>query len=93
VLGREALIERIRRARGTNSAGEPAPEADSNLDQDHAAALVARIEHLEQLVQGLQDSVHRESSRLAKRIAELESRLQPAMLSKALNEDARARGL
>jgi len=44
-------------------------------------------------VQGLQDSVHRESSRHAKRIAELEARVQPAALGKALSEDARARGL
>jgi hypothetical protein len=56
-------------------------------------ALEVRVEHLEQMVQGLQDSVHRESSRQAKRIAELEARLQPAALGKALSEDARARGL
>ncbi len=51
------------------------------------------MEHLEQLVQGLQDSVHRESSRQEKRISELENRLQPGALAKALSDDARSRGL
>ena len=37
--------------------------------------------------------MHRESSRLSKRVAELEAQIQPAALGKALNEDARARGL
>ena len=36
--------------------------------------------HLEQLVEGLQDSVHREASRNAKRLAELETRTQPGAL-------------
>jgi hypothetical protein len=37
--------------------------------------------------------VHRESSRHDKRIAELEARLQPGALGRALSDDARARGL
>jgi BMFP domain-containing protein YqiC len=56
-------------------------------------ALEARIDHLEQVVQGLQDSVHRESTRLSTRISELEARIQPAALGRALSEDARQRGL
>jgi hypothetical protein len=36
--------------------------------------------------------VHRESSRHGKRIAELEARIQPATLGKALSDDARERG-
>jgi hypothetical protein len=48
---------------------------------------------VEQLVQGLQDSVHRESTRQSERLAELEARIQPAALGKALSEDARNRGL
>jgi hypothetical protein len=60
---------------------------------EELSALEARITHLERLVQGLQDSVHRESSRHAKRIAELEARIQPGAISKALSKDARERGL
>jgi TolA-binding protein len=91
---RERLIARIRQIRrlpGTPNEAAKAPAVDSA--QDQLRVLEARVEHLEQLVQGLQDSVHRESSRHAKRIAELESRVQPAALGKALSDDARTRGL
>lgn len=94
VRDRERLIARIRQVRRASSQSDDAPKpptADPGSDQLHA--LEARIAHLESLVQGLQDSVHRESSRQAKRIAELESRIQPGALSKALSDDARARGL
>jgi TolA-binding protein len=91
VRERERLIARIRQLRRTTEvAAEPrkvTPRADE------LRSLEIRIEHLEQLLQGLQDSVHRESSRHAKRIAELEARLQPAALGRALSKDARERGL
>lgn len=91
---REGLIARIRQVRrAAEAADEPEKPPPVNLEQDRLRALEARITHLEQLVQGLQDSVHRESSRHARRIAELEARIQPAALGKALSEDARARGL
>ena len=56
-------------------------------------ALEVRMAHLEQLVEGLQDSVHREMLRHEKRIADLEARIEPAELGKALSRDARDRGL
>lgn len=94
VREREGLIARIRQIRGADAtaagSGKPAPDGS---EQDQLRALDARVEHLEELVQGLQDSVHRESARLARRIAELEARIQPAALGKALSDDARARGL
>jgi hypothetical protein len=94
VRGREGLIERMRQIRRTAPpAGEPIEAANLNPEPDRLNALEARIEHLEKLVQGLQDSVHRESSRQAKRIADLEARVQPAALGKALSDDTRARGL
>jgi hypothetical protein len=94
VRERERLIARIgqiRRAGKTadESANPPAAEPQP----DRIRALEARIEHLEALLQGLQDSVHRESHRHDKRIAELEARTQPAALGRALSDDARARGL
>jgi hypothetical protein len=52
-----------------------------------------RVEHLEQLVEGLQDSIHRESERQGKRVTELEARMEPAAISVALSKDARDRGL
>jgi hypothetical protein len=90
---RSALITRIRqvrrlaaiRDRPSSDAGEPQP--------DRLEALEARVAHLEQQLDGLQDSVHRESERHAKLIAELESRIQPGAMGAALAEDARNRGL
>jgi hypothetical protein len=94
VLERERLIARIRQVRRVTRATEEAakpPAGDPVLER--LDLLEARITHLESLVQGLQDSVHRESSRQAKRIAELETRIEPGALGKALSDDARARGL
>ena len=90
----EGLISRIREIRGGAEAADQ-PEGSPSVDPsaDRLRALESRVAQLEQLVQGLQDSVHREASRQAKRIAELETRTQPAALGKALSEDARARGL
>ncbi|HTC72351.1 MAG TPA: hypothetical protein VK655_05645 [Solirubrobacteraceae bacterium] len=55
--------------------------------------LEERIAHLEHLLEGLQDSVHRESERQGKRIAELEARIEPGALGEAMSKDARERGL
>ena len=91
---REGLIARIRQIRRATAAAEdPGKGPFVGAEQDHLHALEARIEHLEQLVQGFQDSVHRESLRHAKRITELEAQIQPAALGQALSDDARERGL
>jgi hypothetical protein len=55
--------------------------------------LSERLAHLEALVEGLQDSVHRDSVRHEERLAELERMMQPEALAKALSDDARRRGL
>ena len=91
---REGLVARIRQIRRTPERGGESSTAGSVVtEQDKVPALEARVEHLEQLVQGLQDSVHRESSRQAKRISELEARIEPSALGQALSKDARDRGL
>ena len=91
---REGLIARIRQVRRVSArASERATSSTPARGQDELHALEARIAHLEQLVQGLQDSVHRESTRLSERVGELEARVQPAALAKALSQDARERGL
>jgi hypothetical protein len=74
------------------AATEPAAAASED-DTPPGQPLEARIRHLEKLVQGLQDAMYRESQRQAKRIEELEARLDPAALSVALSKDARDRGL
>jgi hypothetical protein len=55
--------------------------------------LSERVGHLEALVEGLQDAVHRDSIRHEERLAELERMVQPEELAKALSDDARRRGL
>jgi hypothetical protein len=80
------------RPTGTSTA-RPTDTPDPDPAQDALRALEVRVMHLEQLVQGLQDSVHRESSRQSRRIAEIEAAIQPAALGRTLSEDARERGL
>lgn len=95
--GPDGLLARVRRMRRgaatpdviTQLAGESDPEAGG----DRIDGLEQRVAHLEQLVQGLQDSVHRESERHERRLAELEAKIDPAALAAALSEDARRRGL
>jgi hypothetical protein len=91
---REGLIARIRQIRRTAEAeGEPGKRGNVKPEQDAIRALEGRVTHLELLVQGLQDSVHRQALRQGERIAELEAQIQPATLGRALSEDARERGL
>ena len=91
---REGLIARIRQVR--RSAAAPQRSSGSaavDRPTEEIRALEGRITHLEQLLQGLQDSVHRESQRQSKRIAELEEQIKPGPMGKALSNHARERGL
>lgn len=91
---REGLIARIRQIRRASAELDgPTPAPTSAPGLDDLQSLEVRVAHLEQVVQGLQDSVHRESTRLSKRLAEVEARIQPAVLGRAMSEDARKRGL
>jgi hypothetical protein len=94
MLQHNSLIERIARMRRQDAAGDSPPAGETPpTGAQELAALERRVAHLEQLVQGLQDSVHRESSRQSKQLEQLESQLEPAALAIALEEDARRRGL
>jgi hypothetical protein len=75
------VVSRLRPTSGDEPALEPLED------------LQARVAHLEQLVQGLQDSVYRESQRQDRRLSELEARLDPAALASALEQEARDRRL
>ena len=91
---REGLIARIRQIRGSAQESATPPRNPSPKDgTPELQALRVRVEHLEQLVEALQDSVHRESERQGRRITELEARIDPAALSVELSKDARERGL
>ena len=96
----EGLIARIRQlgrsgasADGSAQRSTVDPQDGPDTRDDRVDALEARMAHLERLVEGLQDSVHRESERHAKLIAELQDQIQPGAMGAALAEDARSRGL
>jgi uncharacterized coiled-coil protein SlyX len=55
--------------------------------------LEQRVSHLEELVEGLQDAVHRESVRRDDETNRLQRRTEPRELARVLSEDARKRGL
>jgi hypothetical protein len=90
---REGLITRIRQVRRLAAVRDRSSSDSAEPPLDRLQALEARLAHLEQQLEGLQDSVHRESERHARLIAELESRVQPGAMGAALAEDARNRGL
>ena len=86
ILGRVVQLGRGRRAPDAASQAPAAPER-------RIEALEERIDRLEALLEGLQDAVHRESVRAGERIEALEKRTEPSEISRALNRDARERGL
>lgn len=91
---REGLISRIRHIRRVAAAAErPALAPMDDTDSALLRIVEARVAHLEQMVQGLQDSVHRESERQGRLIADLQAQIQPSAMSAALSKDARDRGL
>ena len=90
---REGLIARIRQMRRVPTAGDRHDTRAGDPEVGPVPALEARVAHLERLVEGLQDSVYRESERHAKLIADLQAQIEPAAMGAALAEDARNRGL
>jgi len=89
---RQGLIARIRQVRQGNALSGTRSSA-AGPDDRALRGLEQRVAHLEQLVQGLQDAVHREARRQDERLAEIEAQIQPGAMGKALSEDARNRGL
>ena len=64
-----------------------------NTPDDRIASLETRVTHLESMIEGLQDSVHRETMRSKERLDEMERKIEPSELSRRLSKDARERGL
>jgi hypothetical protein len=81
---REDIRSRLRRLRHA----KPSEQDRRRLDQ-----LEQRLAHVEALVEGLQDSIHRDSVRHEQRMLDLERKTEPETLAKALSDDARRRGL
>ena len=91
LLQRIANLQRAREG-GVAPAGERAGDPRAGEDP-RVRRLEERVEHLESELEGLQDAVHREAVRHNERITELEQKVSPETMSRALSEDARERGL
>ncbi len=100
----DKLLRRIRQIRRTNAPPGNRPPNDlpssdrsqaeaPDPEQDRFEMLEGRVAHLEQLLEGLQDSVYRESERHAHLIATLQAQVDPGAMRSALAEEARDRGL
>lgn len=61
--------------------------------RDGIDALERRVAGLEEMVEGLQDAVHREAVRRDDQAARLERKTEPEELARTLSDDARERGL
>ena len=90
---RDGLIARIRHVRRVATVRDRAKSDAESPQGDRLRALETRVAHLEQLLEGLQDSVYRESERHAKLIADLQAQIEPGTMGAALADDARNRGL
>jgi hypothetical protein len=84
-------ILRLRRAR--REAAEGRQPASTLPEYEPLGALEQRVANLEGMVEGLQDAVHREVSRMNREIEELHKRVEPGEMSRAISDDARERGL
>jgi hypothetical protein len=92
------LLERVvqlRRGKAEAEAEAPADEAVKTEVgyAEQIEALEQRIAHLEAIVEGLQDAVHREAVRLGKQIEGLEAKTEPGEITRALSRNARERGI
>jgi uncharacterized coiled-coil protein SlyX len=90
---RDGLKARLRQVRRLATTRDRPTSHTADSPTERLQSLEARVAHLEQQVEGLQDSVHRESERHAKLIAELQAQVQPEAMRTALAKDARERGI
>src|SRR3954470_10476183 len=99
---RIGLLERVvgtRRAQAPQAetprppaAAGPQPVA-SSASPDRLTALEDRVGHLEAELEALQDAVHRTATRDDERFDDVDRRLDPAHITRALSDDARRRGI
>ena len=93
ISDRDTLLRRIRQIRRTSAVSNQSSSDPSEPQSDRLQALEERLAHLEKQLEGLQDSVHRETERHAYLISQLQSQVDPGAMSAALAEDVRNRGL
>jgi hypothetical protein len=79
---------RARRADGKRSQPALDPAIERRL-----AAHDARMDHLEALLEGMQDALYRQAQREDEDRADMHNRTDPAQVARRLSADARRRGL
>jgi hypothetical protein len=84
----ERLVVQIRPGRAKTSLA-----TDAHQHRDRVELLEKRLEHLESMVEGLQDAVYRESARQDREIDQLQKKAEPAEIRRALGRDARDHGI
>jgi hypothetical protein len=99
----ERVVQLRRRKAVEEEAAEPEPVAEAApgaagddpvaASAQRISALEARVQHLEAILEGLQDSVHRESVRRDRQIGGLEEKTDPGAITRALSREARERGI
>lgn len=89
----DGLIARIRQVRRIAALRDQTSVDSQGPAPSQMRSLEIRVEHLERLLEGLQDSVYRESERHSKLIAEIQAQIQPAAMSASLADNARNRGI
>jgi hypothetical protein len=69
------------------------PDPRRQVEATDLESLRRRVDHLEATLEGLQDSVFRESQRHQAEIQELQRQIEPGAMSQSIEADARKRGL
>jgi hypothetical protein len=88
------MLERVAvRLRPGGEKTSVATAAGRNQDPARLESMEKRVEHLEAMVEGLQDAVYRESIRQGREIDELQKKAEPAEIRRALGRDAREHGI
>jgi hypothetical protein len=89
-----ALADRIAGAwRGLRAGAEPTPSGSDPDVEFRFAAIDARLTHIEDALEDLQDALYRQARREDETRADLQKRTEPKRIAKELSADARRRGL
>ena len=86
------MVDRVIRQR-RDSKQEAASDPEEAGDQRRIAALAQRVEELEALLEALQDSIHREMTRLDRELRALAAGTTAPEMARALDRYSRERGL
>lgn len=87
------LVDRVIRQRRDTKQEAESDAGGGAGDQRRIAELEHRVDELEALLEGLQDSVHRETIRLGRELDALAARTQAPEIARALDRYSRERGI